>query len=485
MLQKSFLLFYCTLSLLYAQKASIKANGEVIYFKKQLQSDSLSEMLKKGNFYGRIRNNNFLFHYNTQNSSHSNNLIGGLGGSLIYKSAIFKGFDTTIGFYASHAFFDESKLDSISYLRPGKDTLSRFEYVNSGSKSLYALAQANISYRYSKTKITFGRELIESFYTHSSNSKMIPNSFDGMVIDSKDISNTHLKIAYLAKQKLRDHQKSHAILMVGDENSAPGLLQPQWSENDDSAMHKGLTYTALKSASKPTDAPLLLVDVTNKSIKNTQLHFAAYSVPSLISQCMGEFNYNFHFQNITISPGLRFIQQFDNGAGGVGGASLLGDVSALNPGGYKNPTSLNSKMVAARIVSKIVDYKVNFAWTKVLDEADLVTPWRGFPTAGYTRSMGIYNWRANMASYRIEIVKGAKKDAIYTSPFIQASLLYIDGDTTKKETKSLYYYAGIIQNIPTLPQLQYRVRFGFRNFIKESSSLSDYIDSRLEFNYLF
>ena len=119
------------------------------------------------------------------------------------------------------------------------------------------------------------------------------------------------------------------------------------------------------------------------------------------------------------------------------------------------------------------------------DQADLVTPWRGFPTGGYTRSMGVYNWRANVKSYRLELVKGANSKGIYTSPFIQTSVLYMDGDQSKAETDSLLYYAGIIQNLPSAPQFQYRLRLGWRNFIKSTSPISDYLDSRFELDYLF
>ena len=271
--------------------------------------------------------------------------------------------------------------------------------------------------------------------------------------------------------------------MVGDSNSSSSL-SPNWTENDDSGMNDGLTYSALKAAGKPTDAPLIIFDIENKSVKNLKVNFSSYVVPELLSQAMGELNYKTDFDGFSITSGVRYIQQFDNDAGAVGGASL----SALLTGStaYKNPDSLDAKMIAARMVTKIDDYEINLGYTNILDEADLITPWRGFPTAEYTRSMGISNWKANTKSYRLELVKGANKTGVYKNSFIQTSVLYIDGDEAKSTAAdSMFYYFAIVKNLESLPAFQYRLRLGYRDFIGDTSVVSNYLDSRLEFNYLF
>jgi len=462
----------------------ILANGKMVYTQKQKVVNSLSDMFQEGNIYGRIRNNNFYFRWSDSDSSHENQLVAGVGGSFVYKSASFNGFDTIVGLYGSHSFFDESKLDSVSHLKPARDTLSRFDYINTGSHSLYAFAQANIGYRYSKTTLRVGRQLVETFYTKSNDTKMIPNAFDGVVLASKDIPETALTFAYLARQKARDHRDAHAVFMVGDANSS-SATNPKWSEQDDSAMHYGLTYSALKSAGKPTDAPLFVLDLKNKSVQNLSMHLSSYIVPKLLSQAMGELSYTFNLGSIKLTPAVRGVWQFDNGAGKVGGASLYPSKTGLD--GYKDPYNLDSSMYAARVGVKISDYRVRLAYTGVSDKADLVTPWRGFPTAGYTRSMGVYNWRANVKSYRIELVKDANKKGVYAKPFIQTSVLYVDGDQKKSETDKMVYYFGIVQNIPSFQSLQYRLRLAY-NDIKKSyngKDLPNYLDSRFELNLVF
>lgn len=456
--------------------SAIKANGEIVYLQNQKKVSSLTDMLKEGNFYGRLRNNNFYFWYD--DSASNTHFISGIGASLVYKSADYNGFDFTIGGYGARAFFNETA-DTVSTIKAGKDLLSRFNYVNTGSKSLYTFAQANIGYNVSKTKFTVGRQLVETFYTKSNDTKMIPNSFDGIVVNSQDLQDSKLKVAYLVKQKLRDHQDSHSVLMYGDANSSSST-HPEWDQNDDSAMHKGLTYSALRDAGKSTDAPLIVLDFQNNSVENLQINFASYAVPELLAQTMGELNYKIGLKGFSITPGVRYIHQLDNGAGGIGGASLTGSTS-----GYKDPASLKADMIAARIVASVDDYKVNLGYTNILDKADLVTPWRGFPTAGYTRSMGIYNWRANTKSYRIELVKGDNKTGIYKNGYFQTSVLYIDGDKTKAESDKMFYYFGYVKNLASAPEFQYRLRLGYNQYIQDDSAKTDFIDSRLELNYTF
>ena len=463
-------------------RQAVKTNGQIVYYEEQKNVSSLTDMFTQGNIYGRLRNNNFYFAYEQQDTTHENQIISGIGGSLVYKSASFYGVDAQLAFYYTKAFFNQK--DIYAVFKAGKDTFSRFEYANSGKTDLSVLGQANLGYTYSKTNLRVGRQLVETFYTKSNDTKMIPNTFDGAVLTSKDIPKSKITFAYLTKQKLRDHKESHAVFMVGDSLSAPGVENPQWSENDDSAMLKGLTYTNLIKAGKPTDAPLIILEGENKSIKNLKLNFSSYLVPELLSQIMTEANYKIPFESFSLTPGIRYIHQFDNGAGAVAGPSLTPLVDGSTA--YNDPNSLESDMIAARLVARFSDYKINLGYTNILNKADLVTPWRGFPTAGYTRSMGMYNWKANTKSYRIELVKGANKSGIYKKPFIQTSILYIDGDQNKTPlAQSYFYYAGVVQNIPAMLNLQYRVRVGYRDFRGSSSDVSDYIDTRFELNYLF
>jgi len=450
-------------------KEGLKSNYQLV--------DYVKNRGEYGTFYGRLRSNTFYYDWEKEDATHKNYLITGVGGSVVYKSPTLKKVvDTTLGLYYSKAFFDEDAYPA-STITKGKDTFSRFDYVNGGSTSMAVIGQAYLRFHIlDKTQLLVGRQFVESFYAKSNDSKMIPNTFDGVVLNTTVIPHTKTKLAYLVKQKLRDHTSAHSLLMYGDENST-SATNPQWSENDDSAMHKGLTYTALKEAGVSTEAPLITGDFKNRSIKNLKLDFSFYYVPELLSQTMVEGNYKIPFNDFSVTTGVRYIKQFDDKAGEIGGAAYDGD-----PTGYKNKNSLYSNMIGLRVVTKYKNYKLNLAYTQVMDEADLITPWRGLPTAGYTRSMARSNWMANTKSYRAELQINQNKSGIYKNMFIQMSYLHTDADEKKGFYDEDYYYIGCVQNIPSLQDLQYRIRFGYQDTEKKNA---DGLDARFELNYLF
>ncbi len=472
---------------LYASEAvpkrTLKTNYQEVYNQTPGSVDNFADMFTEGEFYGRIRSNTFHFRWQNESSSKKTHTVSGLGASIVYKSATLNNFDFTTALYYSRAFFKDSS-DPVNALKPGKDTLSRFNYLNTGDKSMSTLGQAYLRYQgIAKTELLLGRQMVETFYTKSNDTKMVPNTFDGVVVATKALPDTAIKLGYLYEQKLRDHTSAHSTLMYGDASSSAST-NPQWSENDDTAMHKGLTYSALKAAGKSTDAALIVGDVHNKSIKNLKVDASFYVVPELLSQVMSELNYTFKLGNkFSIAPGVRYIRQFDNGAGKIGGASYQN-----NTQGYKDPNSLDAQMIAARIVTKIDNYKINLGYSKIYDEADLITPWRGFPTSGYTRSMARYNWRANTQSYRIELQRNSNKSGIYKDVYIQASVLYTDGDDKKAGAHVLdemYYYAGFVQNVPGLVNLQWRLRLGYTQYLDSDADQYNNLDGRFELNYLF
>ena len=482
-------------------KATMLKNSTVSYLHDPKEVESFGELFSEGRFYGRLRSNTFYFWWRDEDPSHGSSLITGLGGSVVYQSATYSGFGFGAGLYYSHGFFNE-KVDAALQFKGGKDVFSRYSFLKTGNKNMAVLGQAYLRYDWwNETSVILGRQLVEGFYTKSNDTKMIPNTFDGLVFKTEDIPDSTLQLAYLQRQKLRDHVEAHAVLMRGDcasDGCYDSLTDPDeikaqkkiatLSENDDSAMHRGLTYTNLKAAGKPTDAPLITGDFHTSPTHdyNLDIDGSFYVVPELLSQAMVEANYEMTFGGLRVIPGARYIKQFDLGAGAVGGASIAGDLNATNQRNYKNYTSLDSQMVAARLVFKYDKYKLNLASTYILDEADLVTPWRGFPTSGYTRSMGRYNWRANTKSYRAEFVRCTSTDGIYNDVYVQASILYQDQDASKYDgvnLNSFYYYAGFMQNLAALDNAQWRFRLGYQDYVEENGL--DNVDARFEINYFF
>ncbi len=478
-------------------KRTLNANYTLNYLKTPKPTNNFLDIFNEGSFYGRLRNNNFSYSWSLQDNKHGDHFISGVGGSLEFKTAPYKKVSFSTSFNYTRGIFNENDL-SVLLLKSGNDALSRYDYLNEGKKDIAVFAQLYVDYEPIKdTHIILGRQIIESFFAKSNDSKMIPNTFDGLVLDSKIDDNLNIKLAYLAKQKLRDHSKMHSILAYGDINS-PNPTDI-FKYNDDSVMHRGLTHTRLDKAGVSSSAPLILLDSTYRPIDTLKLNLSAYNVPSLLTSVMGEVKYKiYENENLSITPGFRYIHQFDNGAGAIGGASLKGTLAGKTGAqfGYKDAQSLDSDMIGARLVSVYKNIRLNLAYTHIFDEADLVAPWRGFPTSGYTRSMAIYNWRANMSSYRAELKFNLDQNGIYEDTYVQTSVLYIDGDQDKSQSDAMYYYLGFIQNIPSYNNLSLRLRFGYKDAVLGDFSFSDItdplsdkafdsLDTRFEINYLF
>jgi len=206
------LLLASTLNADTTPKQALKTNYQMVYNEKPGSVDNFADMFTEGKFYGRIRSNTFYYMWQNESASKKTHLASGLGGSLVYKSANLNGFDFTTALYYSQSFFDDSN-DPVNVLKPGKDTLSRFNYINTGDKSMGTLGQAYLRYKgLPDTEILLGRQLVETFYTKSNDTKMIPNTFDGVVVATKAIPKTYVKLAYLHEQKLRDHTQAHSVL---------------------------------------------------------------------------------------------------------------------------------------------------------------------------------------------------------------------------------------------------------------------------------
>ena len=385
-------------------KHRLRPNMEHLYYEVPGDVENIGDMFTQGKFYGRFRFNSFGFKWKEELQSSTgkylrkDHAIMAIGGSLIYKSAYLNGFGVGAGLYVTEALGTLPKNEAYLY-KAGKGVLSRYDQLTDGDDGILSLAQAYLEYKYEKTRVKGGRQIFESFLTKSNDTKMIPNTFEGVTLVTKEIPQTVFKAAYLTGQKLRDHSEFHHVLAYGYVSGAPADAYTQYTENDDASMHIGLTLEALNAAG--IDDRLVIFDAKNKSIENLTL-FANYTtVPELLSYAMIQADYKFEAGAWTLIPGLRYMRQFDEGAGDVIGKD--GASRRLIAVNYNDPNSLDAELFGARLDVVQHDIKLRFGYTKVADKADIIAPWRGFPTAGFTRAMSQYNWYANTKSYMMQV----------------------------------------------------------------------------------
>jgi len=287
-------------------------------------------------------------------------------------------------------------------------------------------------------------------------------TFDGVSTTIKEFPKTTIKLAYLAKQKLRDHTVSHDVIAVDGK-----------TENDDSAANKNLTVDRIGDNNS-----LLIATVTNKSIKNLKVNLSYAMVRDVVSNLTFETHYKLPIHNgWSINPGLRYMQQFDD----LGASYDVANLKKKHTG-YTNPKSLDSNLLALRLDIKNDAFLARFGYSKIADKADIVAPWRGFPTGGFTRAMGQYNWYANTKTYMARVGYTSKVDGF--SVMARYAIQDFDDNKAGVQADTNVIHIDIRQNIGKNTEL--KVRLGFvSDEDKTTKSDVSYNEYRFELNYFF
>ncbi len=461
-------------------KHKLNCNMTVKYKKRPKNVDNLNDFIREGIFYGRIRLNSFKFDNTNDNKDF---FIAGLGGSLVYKSAYLNNIGLTAGLYTSQNIGDK-KQDLVADYRSAKDLLNRYDVATDDKFGLTALAQLYAEYRTSKNQLKIGDFPVETMIAKSNDTKMIPNTFEGIYYKNLSLPKTSIKTAFLQKQKLRDHTRFHHILAYGDD---PTDSYSKWTQNDDSAMHRGLTLSKLKA--KNIKDEMFLMEVKNTTVDNLTIKLNYTELPELLSYAIFDAKYKINSNDLMIIPALHYMQQFDNGAGAIGGANLKN-----NTVGYNDIDSLNATLIAGRLDIVKDSYSLRLGYSKTADKGDFVTPWRSFPTAGYTRAMGQTNWYANTESYMVRMDYDFSKAKLL--PGVRAMMRYaiqnFDDNKAGVQADNRVLTFDIVKRFTSIPNFRTKLRAAFVNgdkntIAQDNSKKADpsYNELRLEFNYLF
>ncbi len=474
------------------KKRGILPSMKESYFILPQEVDTLGDMFTEGLFYSRLRFNSFGFQWKEElnvgeRAVRKDHTIAGIGGSLIYKSAYLNGFAFTLAGYTTQSRGSLSSDEAYLY-KAGKGLLSRYDYITKGDQGITTLAQAYLEFHHEKSYVKAGRLIFESFLTASNDTKMIPNTFEGATLETTELPKTLFKAAYLTKQKLRDHSEFHEVLAIADIISDDPFHK--FSENDDSAVHFGLKKSKLDALG--IKDRLMILDARNHSIENLTLRMNYTALPDLVSSAMIQADYEFNLLDHDITPAFRYMQQFDNGAGAIGGANL----KTLTDG-YSDPDSLDSWLMAARVDIANHAWKLRFGYTQIADKGDLIAPWRGFPTAGFSRAMAQYNWYANTKTYMLRA--DLDLDTAGLIPGVQAFMRYavqdFDDDKIGVQADSNVMTLDVLKEFTAYPGLYMKLRMAhvvgedntvaFVNGVPKMKLDPSYDEARFEINYLF
>lgn len=441
--------------------------------------ESLSEIFSEGIFYGRLRFNTFIFDWDTEveNKTKDHYTIG-VGGSLIYKTGYFKNFGFTVAGYTSQNPWHMDDED-VKYYKVGKGVLSRYDVATKGKYGISAIAQAYLEYKTNLSSIKIGRQIFESHMTKSNDIKMIPNTFQGVSLESNMIPDHHLKAAYFDKQKLRDHTEFHHIFAYDDGEGE----YDKWRENDDTAMHTGITLSKLESLG--IKDRLLLFEIASEKKKEFSYMLNYTLVPELFSSLTTDLTYGYQYNDYTFSASLRYMHQFDHGAGSIGGANLK-----TNTIDYADPNSVEADLYGVRIDVKKDNWRVRTGISKVADKADIISPWRAFPTNGYGYTLLQYNWYANTTSYLVQLDHDLQKYDLHTQ--IRYGIQDFDDGKPGVQADSNVLQLDLIKKFKSIPNFYAKLRMvrvkGDNDTIAVDGTHKlnpSYKDIRFELNYLF
>ncbi len=478
-------------------KRKLKGNMVVEYNVLPGSVDNLRDMFGEGIFYGRLRSNTFYWDWDeetwddTTKKGNMDNQAWGLGGSLIYKSAVLNGFSFTMGYYGSlnPDFFREDDAD-VGGVKAGKDTFSRYKVKHTGAYGMHVLGQAYLEYNNGTVDAKAGRQMFESVFTASNDTKMIPNTFDGVTIGAKVAPKTTARVAWFAKQKLRDHEDAHDLVTFKDASG------DSWGNNDDAAVHKGLSYANFIAAGEDPNHDMFLADVKTKAIDNLDFTLSALTVPDVVTDIVAEAHYRFPMDNgWAVRPGIRYFYQMDDGGGDVAGYTNLTGKEAIGyDAGVAN--SLDSSLFCGRVDVEMPNKKGYFrlGYSKVADEADILAPWRGFPTGGFTRAMAQYNWYANTSTYMVRADYDFDKAGLISgfNAFMRYAVQDFDDYKPGVQSDSRVLTLDLLKAFDSLPGFYMKTRLAYvdgkDDTVAGDGSLksdSSYNEFRLEINYLF
>jgi len=464
-------------------KVELKGNMQLVYKAQPKAVDTLEKAFTEGMLYGRLRMNTFYWDWDKESTSNQDNRAMGLGGSLIYKTAPLAGVSATMGVYTSQnpEFFREDKTD-VGYVKAGKDTFDRNQIKNGGTYTghygMTVLGQAYLQYDVSKTSFVAGRQIFESVFTKSNDTKMIPNTFDGLSATLKEIPDTTLQMAYFTAQKLRDHSNAHDVIAFDS-----------WNENDDSAVNKSLTKALVG-----TNNELVIATASNKSLKNLTANVSYALVPHVVGNLALEAHYKIPVgEKWSIAPGFRYMKQMDRLDAAVGTNAGQGVANLAKKGdGYTDRYSLDGSLLALRVDAKNGPLLARLGYSKISDDADIIAPWRGFPTGGFTRAMAQYNWYANTKSYMAQLDYDFGKAGMVDGFKVSTKYAIQDFDDRKPgvQADSNILHVDMIQQLSKA--LEMKVRVGIVSADDDTVDMNgatkadvSYNEYRLEFNYFF
>ncbi len=496
------LLFSTPAAALQTPDRVLKANMQVEYLREPARADSWSEWFARGTLHGRVRLHGFDWDWDTPKTDGAgqtrDNAMLGAGGSVVFRTARWHGWSATVGGYSTVPLLKENtaaQVPQTNFGRAGKDTYRT--RLDGSEAAIHVLAEAFAEYRSADWTLRAGRQIIDTALLASNDTKMVPQTFEALRAELRAVPRTTLTAAFVLRQKLRDHTTYHSV-----------LAYEKSTGNDDSGAHRGLTPQNLARGGKDADPALLHWTAETRPTKPVRLALEYVGVPGAFALVVGDAAAEFKLgAGWTLTPGVRWLRQFDRGAGAIGGAAISGafaldrtfTASAADRrklDSYRDPQSVDGGLGAARVALARGPWVFSAAVSNIADEADIVAPWRGFPTGGFTRLMGQVDWLAGTRNRVARVDYDFGKTRLTSALKAMGAGGWSDCDDRKVDegtvtlTDRRVLAFDVVASFHRLPQTEFKlraaaVRADAKPAATDRRNYESYREVRLEMNHLF
>jgi len=314
---KKFKKSYLALTVVSALGISVSANS----FEDALTGGKTSGEIRSMTVMSSFTDETELGPFNNANSS-------AIAFQLKYETANYKGFKAEVGFQVAHSLDLENtntKADVPTFYNENESRITQ-----EGSN----LFLANISYEKGNTKAKVGKQMISTTLMSNSNSNPLVDTFNGLSIVNKDISNTEIKF-YVLKDWYERYSTTDRSGII--HWAKPTLSLYLKNKSIKNLTLEGQYLSVRDEVGNPTDVPV----ATNNSYK---IYFGAfdYKLPVSMPLSIGSF---------------YAVADYD---------------SKVSTGAPKLLDKHDTNMYGIKVGAKIGETGFKLAYTKVDDDGDFI-----------------------------------------------------------------------------------------------------------------
>ncbi|MDO9207119.1 MAG: OprD family outer membrane porin [Sulfuricurvum sp.] len=419
-------------------------------------ADDLASMFKEGKASGQIR----AFYidrsidYSGATADYSRDGLS-LGGKLGYETGTLSGFSMGAMFYTTN------KLDSKSAVAKENDA-TLFDSTTSSGYS--TVGQAYLQYKVGNTAVKFGRQELNTPLAGGDDARMLPNTFEALVVSNNDVKDLTLIGAHVSKINYGTFANAYAggelALTAGYGAVTTGYRSGHFQDMGMAAIGKdtdGVTAAAAIYKGLP-NTTLQLWDYYAHDILN-----AIYAQGDVTWGCLLN-------PDIKMTGSAQLISESDVGA------SLANEVDSLYVG----------VQLAAKYgnVNGAVAYSQNSESDTAAIKGGTITPWGGMPA--FTQGMvtrhqfmtGTEAWKVSGGYNFKDMGANVTASAYYASFDVGSKSTYTVGKTIEPGF-------DVIWTPEAVKNLQLRLRGNFPDKFKNAAEDTSWDEYRFIANYNF